>query len=654
MDPSRPDPFPSEHRRRPPAPESDASPGGGPPIPDDVVGFLASTELFRGLEPGALLEIADEVEWVGVGGGEEVCRQGEPGNDLFLVVSGKLRVFHSDHGHEERFIREIARGENFGEMSLLTGAPRSATVRAARDSVLVRLSQERFLRILARHTAPMLSLTRMLARWLERSNQRNRSFRHPTTIAVVAASPAVPLGDFCEHLARALSAIGSTLHLRAETVDAHLHPGAIDESEGGEGYRRVTRWLSDQEAAHQLVLYEADATRSAWTRRCARQADRLVTVAWAPSDPARAELETPLERSGALTSLVLLHPRETSQPVATDRWPLDRYDTHHHVRLDETDHFGRLARHLTGRAVGLVLGGGGAKGFAHIGVVRAMRTLGVPIDRIGGTSIGAVVGALVAMGLDHQEIVGIIRERWAVTRPEKDYTLPLISLLSGRKGRRLCDEMFGDVAVEDLWIPYFCCSANLTRSELVVHRRGGLRRHALASVAIPGIAPPVVEANGDLLVDGAILNNVPAEVMVGFGGGPVVAVDVTEKEAFSLEAWGGRLPSPRQVLMNLLSPFTPRRPYPGIFRILLRSSTLSSAREAQQVREKVDLYLEPSVSGYDLFAWNAVEEIAEAGYRHAMDRIRVWRDTEDPLGALLREPAAPGPPVTAHGSDAGP
>ncbi|HZD04430.1 MAG TPA: patatin-like phospholipase family protein [Longimicrobiales bacterium] len=621
-------------------------PGAGPPLgapggTDDVTAFLASTELFGDLDPAALRELAPEIEWVLVSGGEEVCRQGEPGTSLFLVASGKLRVLVEDAEGEERMVRELGRGENVGEMSLLTGAPRSATVRAVRDSILARLTAERFEGVLAKHPAAALALTRMLARWLGRSNERRRMPALPVTMALRAASDGVPLRRFCERLAGALGRIGPILHLRAEEVDAALHPGAADEEEGAPGYRNVTRWLYDLEAHYRFVLYEASPTRPAWTRRCARQADRLLTVARGDGDPAGTSWDTPPEGSGALTNLVLLHPDDTARPSGTRRWEPERYDAHHHVRLGVRSDYERLSRHLTGRAVGLVLGGGGARGFAHLGVVRAMEEAGVSVDRIGGTSMGAVMAAMVAMGLDYDAIVRTCLDTFPRFRPDRDYTLPLVSLLAGRRGARLCRELFGDTAVEDLWIPYFCCSANLTRSELVVHREGPLARRVLASVSIPGIVPPVVDEHGDLLVDGGVLSNVPAEVMLQSGGGPVLAVDASQKEDLSLDAWHGTLPSWRDVLADRLRPSRPRRPYPNIFHILVRSSTLNSVRQAQRIREEVDLYLEPPVEGFELFQWDAVGEIAEAGYRYALERIRRWEGLDELLERPEVRPAEP-------------
>ncbi len=609
--------------------------------PDDARAFLASTELFAEVEDQAVRDVADRLEWVLVRGGEDVCRQGEAGSSLFLVATGKLRVIIAGADGRERVVRELGRGENVGEMSLLTGAPRSATVTAIRDSVLARLTREGFNALVAAHPEAMLPLTRMLARWLDRANQREQRPDVPTTVTVRAGSSDVPLRWVAETLATALGEIGPTLHLHADRVDGALFAGAADEDETGEGYGRVTRWLSEQEASHRFVLYESDVGRPAWARRCVRQADRLLTVVRSEGQPREIDRGTADRGSTAQSHLVLLHRAGTGLPQATRRWRPDRYDAHHHLREDRPAHFGRLARHLAGQAVGLVLGGGGARGFAHLGVVRALMESGVPIDRIGGTSMGAMMGALIAMERSYADLVSLNEGIWPRLAPNRDFTIPLISIMSGRRGIRICDELYGDVDIEDLWIPFFCCSANLTRSELVVHRYGRLAFGARATASIPGAAPPVVTDDGELLVDGGVLSNLPADLMLEQGGGPVIAVDVSQQQDLSLEAWDGELPSPWRALARHLWPFSRSRPYPNILHILMRTTTLSSLRVEQQVREQVDLYLQPPVVAFDLFGWNQIEAIAEVGYRYALERLQ---------GSSLLTAAAPSPiegPVAA-------
>ncbi len=176
---------------------------------------------------------------------------------------------------------------------------------------------------------------------------------------------------------------------------------------------------------------------------------------------------------------------------------------HHHLRGPAD--YDRVVRLLTGRAVGLVLSGGGARGFAHLGVVRALREHGVPIDLVGGTSMGAILAAGVASEWSHEELVRRFKRCFVDTNPLSDYTLPLVSLVSGRKVSTLLRSELGDIDIEDLPLPYFCVSSNLTTGRMSVHQQGTLWRWLRASVAIPGVLPPVFQG-GEVFVDGGAMN----------------------------------------------------------------------------------------------------------------------------------------------------
>ena len=200
---------------------------------------------------------------------------------------------------------------------------------------------------------------------------------------------------------------------------------------------------------------------------------------------------------------------------------------YHHLRADRPGDVARLARMITGTGCGLVLGGGGARGLAHLGVIRALEEAGVPIDVVGGTSMGAIMAGLYALGL-------ATRSGWrgsppspAIGRRLVTPTLPLIALSAGRYLDRILSENLGSAPIEDLPLRFFCISANLNRAEEVIHERGPLWPAVRASLSLPGIFPPVY-SGGDLLIDGSAVDNVPVDVMRGrVGNGRIVAVNVS-------------------------------------------------------------------------------------------------------------------------------
>jgi len=600
------------------------------PPPADARAFLRATELFGRLDEVALAKVVESLEWDQIDGGEMLFRQGDRGDSLYIVVSGRLRVTVARDDGSEWVVREVGRGENVGELSVLTEEPRSATVSAVRDTDLARLTRRRFDHLLAEHPQAVMQLMRMLAGWVRRSNLPLPKGRI-VTITVLPLEPGAPTVPFVARLIDALQADGSTLRIDADSVDRALFAGAADAAEDDPRHALVTAWLSERETSHRFVVYVGTADRPAWARLCLRQADRVLLVARATADwrDAGAMVETVLavpERGEAREDLVLLHESEDGPPRTTTTWlALRPFVAHHHLRAGSRRDFERLARRLTGKSVGLVLSGGGARGFAHIGVIQALEEAGIPIDRLGGTSMGAVIAAQYAIGLDPLAMLELNRV-WQERNPLWDLTLPMIALVSGRTGLRILDRMFGDRRIEDLWIDYFCCSTNLSRSELSVHRDGPLARWVRASISIPGIAPPLRIDNGDLLVDGGVLNNLPADVMRLLGSGRTIAVDVALPGALVMDPHEGEMPSPWGMLRDYVNPMAgTRRRSPSIFAILERTTLVASLSLSQRVSREVDLYLSPPVASFGSFEWGALERIVATGLEFARERIAQWQ-----------------------------
>jgi predicted acylesterase/phospholipase RssA/CRP-like cAMP-binding protein len=590
--------------------------------------ILASTELLGALDDRTVDALLGEVEWVQIAGGATLFRQGDTADALYIVVTGRLVAVFEEADGSEQLVREIGRGENVGELAMLTEEPRSATVRAVRDSELARIDRACFEALVARHPPVMTRLARMLAGWVGRSNRPRRSPASVVTIALLPVGRDARSADLAAGLVAALAKLGPTAHVHRERVAAECRPSAPDEEPGSRGYARTSEWLDELEVAHRYVVYEGSAASASWSRRCLRQADRVVLVADATAHPAPT-LRDLHETFGALRptcELALVSPESSTSAVGTASWlEHQRFAAHHHLRLASRSDVERLARRLTGNSTALVLSGGGARGFAHIGVVRALAEAGIPIDRIGGTSMGAVIGAQLACGLDAAAMLELNR-LWLRDNPLRDWTLPIVSLISGRGGVKLLGEMFGDRRIEDLWIEYFCTTTNLTRSRLVVHREGLLRRAVRASISIPGIAPPAPQPNGDLLVDGAVLNNLPVDVMVGLGAGAVVAVDVAPAEDLSVDPRYEEAPSSWRLLLERVNPLQAAGPrFPGIYRILERTMLVASLAHSAAVRNDVDLYLDPPVGRFAMFDWSQLDELAETGYRFASERIEQWR-----------------------------
>lgn len=603
--------------------------------PPDVHSFLRSTELLASLDPRLVEDVAREVEWLLVLGGETLFFAGEPGDSIYFVVSGRLQVVVESPSGSEEVVREVGRGENVGELSLITDEPRSATVRAIRDTHLGRLSSEGFTHLLERAPRASAALTKMLARWLGKSHRPSQRHQSVATVALVPVGEGIGLSDCASRLAEALRAHGSVLHVNAARADAACGQGASEAEESDPAHARVLAWVNDQEAAYNFVVYEAEVGNSAWTRRCLRQADRVLHVAsTSVLEPPRTTQSNRVRGrhvpARAREELLLIHPDDATAPRGTMAWlGLREFSAHHHVRRTLAADYQRLARRLAGRSICVVLSGGGARAFAHIGVLRAFESAGIPIDRIGGASMGAVIAAQYASGIGCDEMVELNRKTWIRMRPLTDYTVPVYALLSGRRGWRALDAMFGDRLIEDFWIDCFCVSSNLTRAEPEVHSVGPAKRWVMASMAIPGIVPPIVSDDGELLIDGAVLANLPIDAMRKRGDGTVVAVDASlsneNERRFSHRALVP--PSPWRKLAARLTPWGRVRGsgFPGILEVLVSATTLPGKSSVRRARSLADLYLQPPVHEFDFFGWESLDELVAIGYRHANVQLERWR-----------------------------
>ena len=270
--------------------------------------------------------------------------------------------------------------------------------------------------------------------------------------------------------------------------------------------------------------------------------------------------------------------------------------------------------------MGLALGGGGARGFAHIGMVRALREAGVPIDLVGGTSMGASIAAQIAMGWSPEHLVSVNRRVWVKIRPHKVYTLPLISIIGTRKSDKVGKMLYGTTEIEDLWTPFFCVSSNLSTAEMMVHRAGSLLWAATASASLPAAAQPVL-MNGQLLCDGALLNNLPADVARKLGCGTVIAAEVSVEEdaQFCCE----RIPRVGELLRDRLLRRRKIR-FPSLMEVALRASMLHSASGERLALDDADLALRPPIDGFGLMNFDALDPLVEVGYQYAREEVAKW------------------------------
>jgi NTE family protein len=608
--------------------------------------------LLGDLEPDAAALLRDRLEWVTVVGGQTVMQQDGPGDAMYLVVSGRLRAHQRGDDGVERVLREMGRGQVLGELSLFTGAPRSATIVAVRDSVLVRLHKPAFDALMA--SSPRLSamMTRQIIHRLQDA-QPFTSATRPSVVAVVGITDQVDLHGFAAALQTQLQRLGRVAVVDAARIDQDLRQTGLARSAPGqlEADRALGLYLDELEATHDFVLLLADDSPTHWTHRCSRRSDLTLLVADATQPPdlhpiEQACLRHEHARTDVAELLVLLHPADRRSPQGTRRWLQERRVSDHvHVRPALDRDVARLARLLSGTAVGLVLAGGGARGFAHLGVYRALQERGIEVDWVGGTSIGSVMASLMACDRPLDEVMTVARRAFSVN-PTGDFNLlPMISLIAGRRLRRIVGDaelaltgQQGDV--EDLWKNCFCVASNYTQAREQVLHRGPLVPALLASIAIPGALPPVL-LDGDLLCDGGTFNNFPVDVMRRMRGvGTVYGVDLSFRQPQRLDMT--EVPGAWALLRDRFRPRSKRRyRLPSLVTYLMNVTILYSTSRQRQSQQLADLCFSPPLRRVGMLEWSKFDDIVAQGHAHACEVLDARSRPTAPTQQAADDPARP-------------
>lgn len=359
--------------------------------------------------------------------GDWLFNQDDPGASLFLLARGRLQVWREGElGDASRLLGEVLPGESVGEVGLLTGEARSAGVRAIRDSLLLELDRAHFEHLAQSHPGIVLDIAAIVARRLHQNTiMRSNRQRAPEVIALRPLDDTDACDAAVRALVESLQPFGNTAVVSTEELAAH--DDAQDVSEG------LGQWISRLEAEHDRLVLLCAPDSSVWTEFAVRQADLELLITgsgeWAGRrDFERAAVEENDHSATRSTrrALILLHDPGAAIEDTRDWLEPRTLDFHLHWRKGNDGDAQRVARVLTGNAVGLVLGGGAARGFAHLGIYRAMVELGIPVDWIGGTSIGAIMGAAIALDVGPEEAEAMARVAFVDGKPFDDYTFPLI------------------------------------------------------------------------------------------------------------------------------------------------------------------------------------------------------------------------------------
>lgn len=543
--------------------------------------------------------------------GDILIRQGTPSDALYFILSGRFSV-HLDGMKEP--IAEIAQGEPIGEIGFFAGLLRTATVKALRDSRVLAISRERFREMSESspeiRDAVIVSLAHRLSKLINPGVKPATSIR---TVAIVSAGGSDSSPRFFGALRDVFGANGRTVFLDEREVLARTERALLEDP-------ATSDWLNSLEAKFDFIFYIADQTLTDWTRKCIRQADAilLVAVAGAPVEPNSTEQFAFSIHLPSARRLVILHEARTELASGTSSWLRSRdVFMHHHVALQDDADVQRLFRFLSGRALGFVAGGGGALGSAHLGVYKAFCEAGAQFDVLGGTSVGAAMTAALSYGATPDRVADQVRQIFVKSRAFRRLTFPRYALINHKVYDRALHAGYGDVLIEDLWRPFFAVSSDLSGHRPMIHRCGPVWKAVRASSSIPAVLPPFFTREGEMLVDGALFDNIPLAPMKALKSGPnvVVALSVDERTTYNVDY--DSIPGPMELAGAVLNPFSSRRlpQMPSILQVIMLSMLANSHTDLPL--SKTDVVVRPELpADIGFTSWERHSEIFLNSYRN--------------------------------------
>ncbi len=543
--------------------------------------------LFEELDYDALCKILEAGETQQLEPGDYVVRQGELGNSLYIVLSGRLRAVLQDN-NGMHILGDIGEGEPTGEFALFTNEPRMASVLAIRNTTVLEITKQEYLTLVAQNPAFAGMLTGFLIRRLKRNVLEQHAASTPKNIALIKLQPAYDLTPWTDQIELAFQQSGVPIQVFDQ------------DSQPEKKYKSVFDSLEQHDGLNILVCSE---DYPEWSRKCLLSADLVIVATNFLADPNLYQIEKKLDLySQSILNkkiyIVFLHEAGALLPHQTRSWLQKRkVNLHIHVRKNVPADIRRFCRIISNQAVGVVLGGGGAKGYAHVGALRALTEGGVEIDFVGGTSAGALYG----IGMSHCDFDFTKTEALCEASAKgkltsNDYAWPLVSIMSGKKLTRFMRNMFGEADLEDLWVNSYCVSTNFSSSTTSVHDRGLISKMVQASIAIPGVFPPVV-IDGQLHVDGGVVDNLPIEPMYRYPVRYIIALSLSSLTTKHVDY--AETPSAAQLIWAKI---TGKRKYriPGIVSLIINSLTLNSRQKQENTKAKVSLYFEMELKGVGL------------------------------------------------------
>lgn len=586
---------------------------------NSLISNIEKSKLFSGIPEEELIKLVPYFEKIIIKPGQILFSQGDASDYLYILTKGSLVSHLVKSSGQTELIGLINPFETIGEVGCMSGEPRSLTVEALTDCEVIRLPSTIFLSLLTPYPIILSAISNLI---IKRSIQTIKLIgkekpKHNLSI-IFPLSKQVPYEVFYDaHLGEMFEKNNTIFIKETDNSVEHLH-----------------KLLHQHDIKYKKILLLLDIISEEFILHFR---DKLFTIYMVISEEERI---VPLDKiqkvvqsiklfSHIRLELILIHTENIGKIINTQKWlELARFNLHHHVRLNNKADYERLNRFMSGTATAVVLGGGGAKGLAHLGVLKAILDKNITIDAIGGTSIGAIIAASFASTLSYPHTVGFtnqLKKASIQSLTWHNLTWPIISLYSSNPATKTLNYIFKDLYIEDLFLPYFAVSSNLSKKSENIHTRGILWEALRSTSAIPGIFPPMAK-NGQLFMDGGLLNNLPVDVMRKFigPGHLIIACSLAriknDKDFYHF---------PPVVMLSdaILRKFRKKDyHFPPLMQTFLEAMLLGSSSKEIKNSIRADILVKPNLTGYKTLSTieKKEQELIRMGYEETSLAIETY------------------------------
>ena len=589
------------------------------PSTDALVALLRKVPLFAGLSDAALKTVSNLSRLETLSRGDILIAQGDQSDSLYVVARGRFLV-HAD----DRLIAEIKEGEPIGELAFFTGEPRTATVVAGRNSQVLVFDRASYDKVIKQTPQIANDLLAAISARLVKATKKAPTLRPQIPKSVVF----MPIGNqsissaFVEQLQATIGGKAGwqvvTLLDAAETE--HDDEAALD------------HWLQGvQEKSENVVIIVDNPTENLpWYKAAIANGDNVFLVGKMVSSVDDFPAVTGLERNifadtlQANTQLVVVRDNH-AEPIKNTKLLLAERPValHHHVALDRAEDFERLSRFVRGKAIGLVMSGGGAFGTAHLGAIKAMQEQGYVFDMVGGTSIGAAMASVLALGMETSDAIEKCEQIFLKSKTMNRMTVPIYSFIDSVALDEQLKQHIGQVDIEDAPLNFFSVATSLSSNDVSVIRTGPLWKAVRASTSLPGVFPPLVTDDGEVLIDGGLLDNVPIDVMRHLKVGPNVVFNFKQLKDWRVKTAYEDLPGRWPLLAQTLRLSRKKRPrFPRIASILTRSMIVSARRLMDQTDTTGDVVIDLlPLQGMGFLEWKKGRRQFDVAYKDMAEKL---------------------------------